>query len=186
MTVLGSTGSVGTQTVEFLAADPNVPGPRPGRRSECELLAEQAVAFRAERAVIADPACYAELRGRWRAPASKSPPGAEAVVEAAALPADWTMAAITGAAGLAATLAAIRRGAVVALANKEALVCAGEVMLRAVREAGATLLPVDSEHNAIFQALEDRNRERGGEDRADRLGRPVPHRDARRDGQRNA
>ena len=68
------------------------------------------------------------------------------------------MAAITGAAGLAATLAAIRRGAVVALANKEALVCAGEVMLRAVRDAGATLLPVDSEHNAIFQALEDGNR----------------------------
>jgi 1-deoxy-D-xylulose-5-phosphate reductoisomerase len=68
------------------------------------------------------------------------------------------MAAITGAAGLAATLASIRRGAVVALANKEALVCAGEVMLRAVRDAGATLLPVDSEHNAIFQALEDNNR----------------------------
>jgi len=81
------------------------------------------------------------------------------VVAAAALPADLTMAAITGAAGLAATLAAIRRGAVVALANKEALVCAGEVMLRAVRDAGATLLPVDSEHNAIFQALEDRNRD---------------------------
>ncbi len=68
------------------------------------------------------------------------------------------MAAITGAAGLAATLAAISRGACVALANKEALVCAGEVMLRAVRDAGATLLPVDSEHNAIFQALEDANR----------------------------
>jgi 1-deoxy-D-xylulose-5-phosphate reductoisomerase len=85
--------------------------------------------------------------------------GPESVVAAAALPADLTMAAITGAAGLAATLAAIRRGAVVALANKEALVCAGEVMLRAVRDAGATLLPVDSEHNAIFQALEDRNRD---------------------------
>ena len=63
-----------------------------------------------------------------------------------------------------------------ALANKEALVCAGEVMLRAVRDAGATLLPVDSEHNAIFQALADGNRSRGREDRADRLGRPVPHR----------
>jgi 1-deoxy-D-xylulose-5-phosphate reductoisomerase len=80
------------------------------------------------------------------------------VVEAAALPADWTMAAITGAAGLAPTLAAIRRGAIVALANKEALVCAGEAMLQAVRDAGATLLPVDSEHNAIFQALEHANR----------------------------
>ena len=96
------------------------------------------------------------------------------------------MAAITGAAGLAATLAAISRGACVALANKEALVCAGEVMLRAVREAGATLLPVDSEHNAIFQALEDGNRSRGRKDRAHRLGRPVPHRLARRHGSRNA
>jgi 1-deoxy-D-xylulose-5-phosphate reductoisomerase len=72
--------------------------------------------------------------------------------------ADWTMAAITGAVGLAPTLAAIRRGGAVALANKEALVCAGEVMLRAVRDAGATLLPVDSEHNAIFQSLADGNR----------------------------
>jgi 1-deoxy-D-xylulose-5-phosphate reductoisomerase len=84
--------------------------------------------------------------------------GAEAVVEAASLDADWTMAAITGAAGLAPTLAAIRRGKYVALANKEALVCAGEVMLRAVREAGATLLPCDSEHNAIFQSLADNDR----------------------------
>jgi 1-deoxy-D-xylulose-5-phosphate reductoisomerase len=84
--------------------------------------------------------------------------GAEAVVEAAGLAADWTMAAITGAAGLEPTLAAIRRGAIVALANKEALVCAGDVMLKAVQEACATLLPVDSEHNAIFQALEDDNR----------------------------
>ena len=83
--------------------------------------------------------------------------GADAVVEAASLDADWTMAAITGAAGLAPTLAAIRRGKCVALANKEALVCAGEVMLRAVREAGATLLPCDSEHNAIFQSLADGN-----------------------------
>jgi 1-deoxy-D-xylulose-5-phosphate reductoisomerase len=72
--------------------------------------------------------------------------------------AEWTMAAITGAAGLPATLAAIERGQTVALANKEALVCAGDVMLRAVRAAGATLLPVDSEHNAIFQAMADGNR----------------------------
>ena len=84
--------------------------------------------------------------------------GRDAVIAAASLPTDWTMAAITGAAGLAPTLAAIRRGGAVALANKEALVCAGEVMLRAVRDAGATLLPVDSEHNAIFQSLADGNR----------------------------
>ena len=75
------------------------------------------------------------------------------------MPVDWTMAAITGAAGLAPTLAAIRGGGAVALANKEALVCAGDVMLRAVKAAGATLLPVDSEHNAIFQSLADGNRD---------------------------
>ena len=160
VTVLGSTGSVGTQTVELLAAAPErfrvlalVAGRNVG------LLAEQAVALKAERAVIADPASYARLRDALSGTSIEVAAGPEQVVAAAALPADLTMAAITGAAGLAATLAAIRRGAIVALANKEALVCAGEVMLRAVSDAGATLLPVDSEHNAIFQALADGNRD---------------------------
>jgi len=160
VTVLGSTGSVGTQTVELLAAAPERFRVRvlvAGRN--VALLAEQAVALRAELAVIADPTCYAQLRQALAGSGVAVGAGAEAVVDAAALPADWTMAAITGAAGLAATLAAIRRGACVALANKEALVCAGEVMLRAVRDAGATLLPVDSEHNAIFQALDHPNRD---------------------------
>jgi 1-deoxy-D-xylulose-5-phosphate reductoisomerase len=159
VTVLGSTGSVGTQTVELLAASPErfqICALVAGRN--VKLLAQQAIALKAARAVIADPTCYADLRQALSGTGIDTAAGPEAVVEAAALPAEWTMAAITGAAGLAATLAAIRRGAVVALANKEALVCAGEVMLRAVRDAGATLLPVDSEHNAIFQALEDRNR----------------------------
>jgi 1-deoxy-D-xylulose-5-phosphate reductoisomerase len=159
VTVLGSTGSVGTQTVELLAAEPQrfkVRALVGGRNAA--LLAQQAVALNADRAVIADPSCYAALRAALDGRGIDMAAGAEAVVEAAALAADWTMAAITGAAGLEATLAAIRRGAVVALANKEALVCAGDVMLKAVREAGATLLPVDSEHNAIFQALEDDNR----------------------------
>jgi len=159
VTVLGSTGSVGTQTVELLAASPErfqIRALVAGRN--VALLAQQAIALKAARAVIADPACYADLRQALSGTGIDTAAGTEAVVEAAALPADWTMAAITGAAGLAATLAAISRGAVVALANKEALVCAGEVMLRAVRDAGATLLPVDSEHNAIFQALEDNNR----------------------------
>jgi 1-deoxy-D-xylulose-5-phosphate reductoisomerase len=159
VTVLGSTGSVGTQTVDLLLGAPerfHVRALVAGRN--VALLAEQAIALRAERAVIADTAGYAALRQALAGTGIDTAAGPEAVVAAAALPADWTMAAITGAAGLAATLAAIRRGAVVALANKEALVCAGEVMLRAVRDAGATLLPVDSEHNAIFQALEDSNR----------------------------
>jgi 1-deoxy-D-xylulose-5-phosphate reductoisomerase len=159
VTVLGSTGSVGTQTVELLAARPGqfrVTAVVAGRNAP--LLAKQAIMLQAERAVVADPAAYPELRQALAGSGIEVAAGPQAVVAAAALPADWTMAAITGAAGLAATLAAIRRGSVVALANKEALVCAGEVMLRAVREAGATLLPVDSEHNAIFQALEDGNR----------------------------
>ena len=158
VTVLGSTGSVGTQTVQLLAAEPErfqVRALVAGRNAA--LLAEQAIALKADRAVIAEASCYATLRDALAGTGIDAASGPDAVVEAAALPADWTMAAITGAAGLAATLAAIRRGAVVALANKEALVCAGDVMLRAVRDAGATLLPVDSEHNAIFQALEEDN-----------------------------
>ena len=159
VTVLGSTGSVGTQTIELLSAEPGrfqVRALVAGRNTA--LLARQAIALRAEMAVVADQGAYAALRDALAGTGIQVAAGPEAVVAAAALSADWTMAAITGAAGLASTLAAISRGAYVALANKEALVCAGEVMLRAVREAGATLLPVDSEHNAIFQSLADGNR----------------------------
>jgi 1-deoxy-D-xylulose-5-phosphate reductoisomerase len=160
VTVLGSTGSVGTQTVQLLAAAPDRFRVRAlvGGRN-VPVLAEQAIALGAECAVVADPSCHAALRAALAGTRVRVASGAEAVVEAASLDADWTMAAITGAAGLAPTLAAIRRGKYVALANKEALVCAGEVMLRAVREAGATLLPCDSEHNAIFQSLADGNRD---------------------------
>jgi 1-deoxy-D-xylulose-5-phosphate reductoisomerase len=158
VTVLGSTGSVGTQTIELLAADPGrfrVRALVAGRNAA--LLAEQAITLRAEIAVVADASAYPALRDALAGTGIKVAAGAEAVIAAAELDADWTMAAITGAAGLASTLAAIRRGAFVGLANKEALICAGDVMLRAVREAGATLLPVDSEHNAIFQSLADGN-----------------------------
>jgi 1-deoxy-D-xylulose-5-phosphate reductoisomerase len=158
ITILGSTGSVGTQTVSLLAAEKDrfkvralVAGRNVAR------LAEQAIALEAEHAVVADPACYRQLRQALAGTATEAAAGPEAVVAAAELTAEWTMAAITGAAGLASTLAAIRRGGVVALANKEALVCAGDVMLRAVGQAGATLLPVDSEHNAIFQSMADGN-----------------------------
>ncbi len=90
-------------------------------------------------------------------PEIRTAAGPDEVTGAAAIPVDWTMAAITGAAGLPSTLAAIRRGGAIAFANKEALVCAGELMLQAVRDAGATLLPVDSEHNAIFQGMAENN-----------------------------
>ena len=160
VTVLGSTGSIGTSTIDLLMAHPDryrVRALVAGRRAG--LLAELARALHAELAVIADPDGYAELHAALAGSSITAAAGPQAVLDAACLPADWTMAAITGAAGLPATLAAIRRGGTVALANKEALVCAGDVMLRAVAAAGATLLPVDSEHNAIFQALADGNRD---------------------------
>ncbi len=159
VSVLGSTGSVGRQTVDLLAAAPERFKVRVlvGGRNVAA-LAEQARLLGAEWAVIADPDQAWALRQAMAGTPCQVAAGADAVIAAAALQTDWTMAAITGAVGLASTLAAIRRGAAVALANKEALVCAGEVMLRAVREAGATLLPVDSEHNAIFQSLADGNR----------------------------
>ena len=158
ITVLGSTGSVGTQTIDLIAAAPDryrVRALVAGRNAA--LLAAQARQLGAEVAVLADPAGYAELRAGLAGSGIRAECGSEAVLAAAGLGADWTMAAITGAAGLPPTLAAIRGGGVVALANKEALVCAGEIMLAAVRAHGATLLPVDSEHNAIFQSMADGN-----------------------------
>ncbi len=134
VSVLGSTGSIGTQTVSLLLADPasfRVRALVGGRNAA--LLAEQAIALRAGLAVIADPAGYPALKAALANTGIETACGPAAVVEAAAMDADWTMAAITGAVGLPSTLAAIRRGRAVALANKEALVCAGEVMLQAGR-----------------------------------------------------
>ncbi len=159
VTVLGSTGSVGTSTVDLLAANPGryrVHALVGGRN--VDLLAAQAIRLRAGLAVIADPSLHEPLAAALAGTGIAAATGDAAVLQAASDPVDWTMAAITGAAGLPSTLAAIRRGGVIALANKEALVCAGEVMLQAVRDAGATLLPVDSEHNAIFQAMAEGNR----------------------------
>ena len=158
VTILGSTGSVGTQTVDLLASTPERFTVRAlvGGRN-VTLLAQQAKHLGAEIAVIADAGLVGALQTALAGTNIQAAGGADAVLAAAALDVDWTMAAITGAAGLASTLAAIRQGNAVALANKEALVCAGEVMLAAVRDAGATLLPVDSEHNAIFQSLADKN-----------------------------
>ena len=141
VSVLGSTGSIGTSTVDLLLANPDrfrVRALAGGRN--VALLAQQARRLGAEVAVIADPALACpNWSGSWQAPGSTPRQAPENVVAAATLAADWTMAAITGAAGLPSTLAAIRRGGAIALANKEALVCAGDVMLRAVAAAGATL-----------------------------------------------
>ena len=158
VSVLGSTGSVGCSTVDLLLAHREQYQVRclTGGRNVA-VLAQQAIALGAELAVIGDPSQYAALAEALSGHPIRIAAGAEAVTDAAAIPVDWTMAAITGAAGLPSTLAAIRRGGAIAFANKEALVCAGEIMLQAVRDAGATLLPVDSEHNAIFQAMAEQN-----------------------------
>ncbi|MCG0998623.1 1-deoxy-D-xylulose-5-phosphate reductoisomerase [Acetobacter persici] len=157
VTVLGSTGSIGCSTVDLLeqARDQFRVRALVGG-SNAAKLAEQAKSLKAELAVVADEKAFEELRTLLAASGTEVACGRAAVIAAAGLPADWTMAAITGAAGLEPTLAAVKNGKSIALANKEALVCAGDVMLRAVADAGATLLPVDSEHNAIAQAMADK------------------------------
>lgn len=161
VTVLGSTGSVGTNTVELLAAYPDrfqVEALVANR--SVDKLAAQARLLRPALAVVSDAAAYADLKDALAGTGIEVAAGPAAVVEAASRPAaDWVMAAIVGAAGLAPTLAAVQRGATVALANKEVLVCAGELVMAEVRRCGATLLPVDSEHSAIFQVFDDARRD---------------------------
>ena len=155
ITILGSTGSVGCNTVDLVARNPErfrVEALTAHRN--VDRLAEQALMLRPRLAVIADPDCHAALADRLAGTGIDVAAGARAVVDAATLPAELVMSAIVGARGLEPTLAAARRGAVVAFANKECLVCAGPLMLEQVHDHGATLLPVDSEHNAIFQVLD--------------------------------
>jgi len=159
VTVLGSTGSVGVSTLDLLdqarrhgSAEVELVALTANRN--VEKLAEQALRWRPRLAVIADEACRAELAERLAGSGVEVAAGPEAVAEAAAMGAEWVMAAIVGVAGLAPTLAAARSGAVVALANKESLVCAGPALLDASRAAGGTVIPVDSEHSAIFQVLQ--------------------------------
>lgn len=157
LTVLGSTGSIGVSTLDVVRR-------HPGRyrafalcaHSQVDKLYEQCLEFRPRFAVLRDAALAADLQARCRAAGldTEVSHGVEALVALSAHPeVDAVMAAIVGAAGLEPTLAAARAGKRVMLANKEVLVMAGELFMRAVREHGATLLPVDSEHNAIFQSL---------------------------------
>ncbi len=158
LSILGATGSVGTQTLALVAEAPDSYRVRVlvGGRNAA-LLAEQARQFRPELTVIAEESLLGDLRAALAGTNLACAAGRAAVLEAAAMKVDWTMSAITGLAGLEPTLAAVRQGGAIAFANKEALVSAGDVMLRAVADAGATLLPVDSEHNAICQAMADGN-----------------------------
>lgn len=159
VTILGSTGSVGQSTVDLIARDPaSYRVEALVARSSVELLAEQARRLHAKFAVVADPARFRALRDALAGTSVEVAAGPEAVVEAASRPAEWVMAAIVGFAGLAPTLAAARRGAMLALANKEALVCSGRLLMEAIDQSGGVLLPVDSEHNAIFQVFEPSHR----------------------------
>jgi 1-deoxy-D-xylulose-5-phosphate reductoisomerase len=159
ITILGATGSVGRSTAALLEAAPDgafaVEALVAGR--DAAALAAMALRLRARLAVLADPTGLPALREALAGSGIEAAAGEAAVIEAASRPADWTMAAIVGAAGLKPILAALARGGTLALANKEALVCAGEIVLRAAEATGATILPVDSEHNAIFQALDARD-----------------------------
>jgi 1-deoxy-D-xylulose-5-phosphate reductoisomerase len=153
--ILGSTGSVGCNTVELIAADPGAYEVEAlVALRNVERLASQARQVGARLAVVADESRYRSLKSLLEGSGVEVAAGAAAVVEAAARPSDWVMGAIVGAAGLAPTLAAVERGAMVALANKEVLVCAGALVTEAARRNGARLLPVDSEHNAIFQVFD--------------------------------
>ena len=154
VTLLGATGSIGSSTIDLLrqeAARYQVEAVTADRNAVA--LARLARELGARFAVVADPAAYGELKAELSGSNIEVAAGPDAIVEAAQRPADWVMAAITGAASLKPTLAAAERGASVALANKECLVCAGALFMRKAAAAGATVLPVDSEHNAIFQAL---------------------------------
>ncbi|MFN3424941.1 MAG: 1-deoxy-D-xylulose-5-phosphate reductoisomerase [Novosphingobium meiothermophilum] len=154
ISILGATGSIGTSTLDLLRRNRDqwrvVALTANGDAAGLARLARE---FSAEVAVVADEAALPALREALAGTSIHAAGGSAALVEAAARGADLTVAAIVGCAGLAPTMAAIEQGGTIALANKEALVSAGEVMTAAVARHGATLLPVDSEHNAIFQCL---------------------------------
>ncbi len=154
--ILGATGSVGGSTLNLIARDP--------RRyevtaltaaSNVEALAAAARRTKAALAVIADEARLGDLEAALAGSGIRAAAGEDALCEAASTDADWVMAAIVGCAGLKPVMAAVEAGKTIALANKESLVTAGALMTDAARRHGATLLPVDSEHNAIFQCLDD-------------------------------
>ncbi len=155
LTILGSTGSIGCNTLDLVARRPEAFEVEAlTANGSAERLAEQARRVRAKLAVVADPSRYRDLKAALSGTGVEAAAGGQAITDAASRPSDWVMSAIVGAAGLAPTLAAVHRGAIVALANKETLVCAGSLMIAEVARRGATLLPVDSEHNAIFQVLD--------------------------------
>src|ERR1700726_5219550 len=160
VTLLGATGSIGSSTIDLLQREPGryrVEAVTANRNAAA--LGNIARELGARFAAVGEPSAYKELKPELSGPGIETAAGADALVEAAQRPAEWVMAAITGAASLKPTLAAAERGATVALANKECLVCAGALFMRRAAAAAATILPVDSEHKALFQALGAGSRE---------------------------
>jgi 1-deoxy-D-xylulose-5-phosphate reductoisomerase len=159
ITILGATGSIGASTLDLIKRAPHRYRVESiSARRNAAALGKIAREVGARHAVVADHAAYPELKEALSGTRIEAASGEDALVEAAQRPADWVMAAISGSVGLKPTLAAIERGATVALANKECLVCAGGLFMRRAASTGATVLPVDSEHNAVFQALAAGNR----------------------------
>jgi 1-deoxy-D-xylulose-5-phosphate reductoisomerase len=161
LTILGATGSVGKQALDLVARNP-------GRwqvaavtaNGDAQGLAAAARACGARFAVVGDPSAYGALKAALAGSGIEAGAGPEAICEAARRPGDIVLTAIVGAAGLAPTLAAVERGATLAIANKETLVCAGPVVVAAAKRSGAVLLPVDSEHNAVFQVFDHQQPDR--------------------------
>lgn len=159
VTILGSTGSIGRSTVDLLLKNSDrFTVEALVAQKDVVTLAAQAKALRAKMAVIEDESRYEKLKDALSGTGITVAAGKAAVIEAAQAPAQWVMSAIVGTAGLRPTYAAIERGAIIALANKESMISAGTVMLEALTRHKATLLPVDSEHNAIFQVLHEPHR----------------------------
>jgi 1-deoxy-D-xylulose-5-phosphate reductoisomerase len=160
VTILGATGSVGQQTIDLLESDlDSFEVVALTANTNVERLAAQARHLRAEFAAVADQRHYLALKSALAGTDTEVGAGDDAIVEAACRDSEWVMSAIVGVAGLPSTLAAARRGAAIAFANKETLVCAGPLMMDLVAEAGARLLPADSEHNAIWQVLDTNQRD---------------------------
>jgi 1-deoxy-D-xylulose-5-phosphate reductoisomerase len=154
VTLLGATGSIGASTIDLLQCERaryRVEAVTANRSATA--LAKIARDLNARFAAVGDPSAYRELKDALSGSGIEAAAGPSGLVDAAERPAQWVIGAITGSAGLRPTLAAAERGAIVAIANKECLVCAGHLFMRRAAAAGATVLPVDSEHNALFQAM---------------------------------
>ncbi|MEO0617640.1 MAG: 1-deoxy-D-xylulose-5-phosphate reductoisomerase, partial [Pseudomonadota bacterium] len=154
VSIFGATGSIGQNTIDLIARDPEAYDvvALTGAQNIAQ-LAGDAVRLNADIAITADEALLQPLRDALAGSGVEAAAGQAALIEAAARPADWVMSAIVGAAGLEPGLRALEQGATLALANKESLVCAGGLILETARKHNARLLPVDSEHSAVFQAL---------------------------------